>query len=119
VDETSRNVNISTGNPEEGRDADLMNQMNWLLMWHIIGSLEHLTELKELQPILTNTAVPLHTTWSSEYASRCEREECRGKGDCDRLPVDPNLDEELMPEELSGEPMNCRLERSTGSAATP
>jgi hypothetical protein len=112
-------VNISTGNPEEGRDADLMNQMNWLLMWHIIGSLEHLTELNWLQPILTSTAVPLHTTWSSEYASRRCREECRGKGDCDKLPVDPNLDDELMPDELSGEAMNCLLERSTGPPASP
>jgi hypothetical protein len=43
-----------------------MNQMNWLLMWHIMASLEHLTELNVLLPILTRAAVPFHSTWSSE-----------------------------------------------------
>jgi hypothetical protein len=98
VEDTSRKVNMSTGMPEEGRDAERMNHINWLLIWQRMGSLEHFTELNVLVPILTSTAVPFQTTWSSQLLFRTRMEACKGNGDCDRLGLAANLEDTLAPE---------------------
>ncbi len=81
MEDTSRKEKMSTGMPEEGREAERMNHMKLVLTWQRMGSLAHLTELNVLEPIFTSTAVPFHTTWSSVLPSRSLCVVCRGKGE--------------------------------------